>query len=339
MTRLIPASAALVATLLATGLAAQNDGPRCPNGESRADAISISVDVDAHPTRVAAVLDSLLERDGYEVRGSPGATGTWSIAPRFTWPDELKNELWVQDPHPGLQMMVGSEKRADSTHVEIAARVVCNPPTGKGADELSPLTLMAAMQLVSGLTTAMDTLKAQGVDLRAPVERSQFSIAIPDSVGPFVFAGRQDYEDPRLGTSVRYAREEDGMYFDVYVYPGPPADERCPQACAEQWVRDEAQQFIDSAPDFIQAGHFRRMDVVRNEAIAVPPGAAYRAGRHVVMEVVRGQGPATPMQSQYILYTYPGYMVKVRATYPPSTKMEGTVRTFVADLLEALVRD
>jgi hypothetical protein len=53
---------------------------------------------------------------------------------------------------------------------------------------------------------------------------------------------------------------------------------------------------------------------------------------------VRGEGPATPLESQYILYAFPGYMVKVRATYPPSTKMEGTVRTFVADLLDVLVR-
>ncbi|HEX6040554.1 hypothetical protein [Longimicrobium sp.] len=336
MIRRLPASACLLPALLATGLAAQDDRPRCPNGESRADGINISVALHAHPTRVAATLDSLLVKDGYEVRGSPNATGNWSIAPRFTYLDETRGEEWTQAPHPGVLLMVATAARADSTDVEIGARVLCNPPSGKAEDAMSPVGLLTAMHLAAGLTMAMDTLAARGVDLHAPVRRSRVSIQIPDSVGEFAFAGREDYEDPRLGSSVRYARESDGLFFDVYVYPGPPADERCPQACAEDWVREEAQGFIDSGPELIRRGHFRRMNVKRNEPIPVTDGAGYRAGREIVMEVEREDAPGTPMESRYILFSYPGFLVKVRGTYPPSDKAEGTVRAFVSEMLVKL---
>lgn len=337
MIRLLPASACVLVALLSTGLAAQDNAPACPRGESEDDGIGVSVVLDVHPTRVAASLDSLLETGGWEVRRSPQSTGAWSIAPRFTYPDEVKDEAWVQHPHPGVMLRVGTEARGDSTLVEVGARLICNPASGKPEDDVSPLTLLSATMLVAELTTVMDTLEAHGVDLRAPVPRAGFSLPIPDSVGDFAFVRREDFDDPRLGTSVRYGREADGMYFDVYVYPGPPANEKCPVSCAETRVMEETQSFIDSAPDFIQRGYFRRMDVKRNEAVTVPNGAAYRAGRHLVMEVVRGQGSTEPLESQFILYSFPGYMVKARVTYAPSPEMEGTVRTFVANLLQAFV--
>jgi hypothetical protein len=331
MIRLRSASACILAALFATGLSAQTDSPRCPDGESDDEAISIDVTVAAHPTRVARTLDSLLVTTGYVIQDAPQGAGRWSIAPRFTWTDELKETEFARGPHPGVQMFVTSEVAGDSTRVEVGARVVCRA----GTEELA-VEMMAAATLANDFASSLDSLRALGVDLSAPVERKQSGIQIPDSVARFAFAGREDFDDPRLGSSVRYAREEDGMYFDVYVYPGPPADSSCPRECVESWVEKEAQGFIDSGPEFLRRGYFRRMDVKRNEAVPVPAGAAYRAGRHVVMEVVRGEGPATPMESQYILYSFPDYMVKVRATYAPSTKMEGTVRTFVAELLEAL---
>jgi hypothetical protein len=337
MVRLLSASACLLSTLLAAALSAQGQPPRCPDGEADSDGISVSMTVAAHPTRVANTLDSLLLSGGYVIYSAPSGEGAWEIAPRFTWPEAAESEEWAQGRHPGLLLMVGSEAKGDSTRVDIGARVLCRSASDAAAGGLPFLEMYSATQLAAGVTTSLDSLEAAGVDLAAEVDRPGFSLTAPEAVGEFRLAGREDFDDPRLGTSVRYARR-DGFYFDVYVYPGVPADSSCPRACAEERVEEETDEFVDSFREFISRGYYRRMDVRSNERVDVPAGVPWRAGRRLVMEVVRGQGPTTPLESQYILYSFPGYMVKVRVTYPPSPETAETVRAFVAELLPALTR-
>lgn len=331
MIRLLPAFAWALAALLATGLSAQNAPRRCPDGEADDDGIQIDVSVAAHPTRVARTLDSLLVTSGYAIRDAPQATGRWSIAPRFTWLDDFADTGIPRGEHPGVLLFVESAMEGDSVRVEVGARVLCK----SGSDETT-VGMLSAATLVTGLTMSLDTLRKRGVDLSEPAPRAVTSLQVPETVGDFRLTGREDFENPRLGSSFRYGREEDGMYFDVYIYPGPSADSSCPRSCAEGRVDQEAEGFVGSLEELIRRGYYRRMDVTRDERLPVPDGAAFRAGRQVVMEVVRSEGSAAPAESQFILYSFPGYMVKVRATYAPSTKMEGTVRTFVSDLLDAL---
>lgn len=333
MIRLLPAPACALAVLLATSLSAQDGPSRCPNGPSDADGIAVSVSAVAHPTQVAGLLDSLLVENGYVIKDAPASAGEWVIAPRFTWTDAEKETDMAREPHPGLLLSAYTEPRGDSVRVEVGARVLCRT---KSAEEVHPLALLAASMLVAQITGTLDSLEAAGADLSRPVERRGFSVRFPDEVGGFRLAGREDFDDPRLGTSLRY-RREDGMYFDVYVYPGPRADSTCPVACAEARVREETDGFVDSFGELINRGYYRRIDVRRNEALPVPDGAPWRAGRELVMEVVRGQGPTTPLLSRFILYSFPGYQVKVRVTHPPTDEMEGVVRAFVAALLTELV--
>lgn len=333
MTRLLAASACALAALLATDVHAQDAPRRCPDGEADSQGISLNVSVQAHPTRVASTLDSLLVAGGWVIQKAPNGAGRWQIEPRFTWQEELLREDAERGPHPGVFLVVETEERADSTHVQASAQAIC-----KAGDESESLVeLISVAGVATELISVLDTLKAHGVDVTAAVERSVFQVSYPEAVGEFGLVDREVFPDPRLGTSLRYERA-DRMYFDVYVYPGVPADSTCPVACAEDRVAAEVEDFTGSFPDLIARGYYRRMDVVSDDAVAVPEGAAWRAGREVVMEVVRGQGPATPMESRFILYSFPGFMVKVRATNPPSTKAAGTVQQFVADLLELLVR-
>lgn len=333
MIRLLSASACALAALLSTDLHAQDTPRRCPDGEADGEGISINVSVRAHPTRVARTLDSVLVAGGWVIQNAPNGAGRWQIEPRFTWQEELLREDARRRPHPGVFLVVATEARADSTYVQASAQALC-----KAGEDETVVELISVAGVATGLTSALDTLKAHGVDVTAPVERSVFQISYPEAVGDFRLVDREVFDDPRLGTSLRYGREEDRMYFDVYVYPGVPADATCPVACAEDRVAAEVNEFVGSFRQLIDGGYYRRMDVVSDDAVAVPEGAAWRAGRELVMEVVRGQGPATPMESRFILYSFPGYMVKVRSTNPPSTKAAGTVQQFVADLLELLVR-
>lgn len=335
MIRVLSASTCVfaLAALLATDLAAQNGPPPCPGGEADDEGISISVSVMAHPTRVARTLDSVLANGGWDVRSAPRDVGRWQIQPRFTWQQDLLREGAEPGAHPGVFLVVETEAQGDSTRVKAGAQALCR--TEGESESLAEMISVAGV--ATGLTSALDSLAAHGVDLAAAVERSRVDVGYPQAVGDFRLLGRQDYEDRRLGTSLRYGRQSDDMYFDVYVYPGVPANSTCPVACAEERVANEVNGFVDGFQDLIDRGQYRRMEVVRNEALAVPAGAAWRAGRELVMEVVRGQGPDTPLESRFILYAFPGFMVKVRATNPPSAAVSGTVQQFVADLLEQLV--
>lgn len=333
MTRHPAPFACALAALLATSVHAQSGAQRCPDGEADEEGISVSLALDAHPARVARTVDSLLVAGGYVVHGSPPRTGRWSIAPRFTWPEEVRDEELARGPHPGVQVGVETEARGDSTHVQVGARALCR---GAGESEMA-VELLSAATLATGLTAALDSLRAAGVDVAAAVERPGFQISYPETVGDFRLARREDYEDPRLGSRLRYGRG-DGTFIDVYVYPGVKADSTCPVACAEDRVAAEVNEFVGSFPELVRRGYYRRMDVTGDDAVAVPEGAPWRAGRELVMEVVPGEGPATPQESRFILYSFPGYMVKVRATHPPSATAAGTTRRFVADLLAQLAR-
>src|SRR5829696_6739384 len=104
MTNLLRPLFCAAALLAAGNLAAQT--PECRHGPDDEKGMSLSVAMLAHPTRVAAALDSLLRVQGYEVSSSPAATGVWSVEPRFTWLAEVKDEDWHGEDHPGVQVSV-----------------------------------------------------------------------------------------------------------------------------------------------------------------------------------------------------------------------------------------
>jgi hypothetical protein len=319
------------AALLAAGtLSAQTPG--CRHGEADDDGIQVSVAVLAHPARVAATVDSLLRVQGYSVNGSPQGLGRWNVEPRFTWPPEVEEEDWHGDEHPGVQVSVETEARGDSVAIQVGARTLCKVPQVKGGPEDIGLMveLLSATMLATGLPEALDSLRAAGVDPLTPVSRERETVQAPEAVGKFRTVGRQDYPDPRMGTNVRYARD-DGRYVDIYVYPGVRVDSACDAACA---VDAEADGFVAGIPELVRSGRYEQMEMAGDERLQPGPGARWAYGRHLRLKVrVGGEG----RDSHYYLYSFPGFFLKVRATFPPSADTLRDVTAFVDELLRKLM--
>jgi hypothetical protein len=318
------------ALLLACGLRAQ-EAPRCPAGPADEEGINISVTVGAHPTRVAAVVDSLLAAGGYQVRSSPEGAGRWSIVPRFTYGDDVRGEAWVVDPHPGVQVMVDAEAEADSTALRIAARSLCKVEGGGEMDAGRMVEMLAAMQLAAGVTSTLDTLAAAGVDLAAAVERGKATIQAPQDVAGFRIADFHEYDDPAAGVRVRYTRGKNDPYVDVFVYPGAP--QGCDAACGARVVNEEVDGFRGDLPELVRRGYAERMEVRTDETLTPPAGAGWVFGRALEIDMRAG---GQDLDSRYYLFAFPGYKIKLRATYPPSVETTAVVRAFVDALLPQL---
>ncbi|HEY0035787.1 MAG TPA: hypothetical protein VGB66_03820 [Longimicrobium sp.] len=322
--------APVAALLLAAPLTAQDAPPLCPGDQADDEIATVSATLHAHPTRVASVMDSVLMEENYTVIRAPQGEGNWQLAPRFAWVEGEKEIAPGIREHPGIQLYVGTEARGDSTHLEVGAQVLCRPAgAGAKAEVPTALELMSALSVLGEFTQRMDTLEARGVAMNEPVERPGFALSFPDSLAGFAFRSRRDYDDPRLGASARYARA-DGMSADVYLYAGPPADSTCPLACAEEYAQEQAKEFADLIPELIRRGQISAASVQRNDAVAVPAGARWRAGRHLVATVEQG---GQPRESHFYLFLFPSYQVKVRATFPASDELRQAVQALVDDAL------
>lgn len=331
--------AAAAAALAAAGTLSAQDAPRpCPNGDADQEGIEVNFAVLAHPTRVAATVDSVLRAQGYTVHDSPAGLGRWHVEPRFTWLPEIASEDWLGDEHPGVQLIVSTDPAGDSTRVYAGARALCNVPEVEGApDGVGQMLEMASATLLAGgVLEALDTLQARGGDPTAAVERiqeEQGAVTAPPELAGFRLVDRHDYEDPAMGTSVRYGRDQDDLYLDVYVYPGVPVDEGCDPACA---VNTEVDGFIGDFPKLVRAGYYEHLDVAADERMQPPAGAPWRYGRQLTM-TVRRQGQE--LESRYWLYAMPGYVVKVRSTYPASPGARADVQAFADALPAGLVTE
>lgn len=331
MTRLFR-TLACASALLATGtLAAQTP---CRHGEAEQKGLFLSASTPAHPTRVAASVDSILRAQGYTVSSAPQAEGEWTIAPRFTWLPELDTATWHGAEHPGVRVMVQTEVRRDSTALTVGAQTLCKVPPVPGGPEIDDIVeLFSASLIIAGVLQSMDSLRAGGTDPATPVDRQLTTVQAPPEVAGFHIVNRHDYPDPAYGTNIRYGRDRDGRYVDIYVYPGVPVDSACDAACA---VDTEADGFIQGIPELVRAGHYQSFELANDERLRPGAGAAWAYGRHLTF---RGKRNGETVDSQYYLYSFPGFVVKVRATYPQgSAAAQAEVQTFVDDLLRKMIR-
>lgn len=323
---------ACVAAVFAAAPASAQNERGCRRGPADGEGIIVNVAVAAHPTRVAAVLDSLLAAQGYTLIHSPRGAGEWRVEPRFGWIRDGLDPRVMQWEHPGVQLSLAAEEDGDSTRVTAGARALCRVPASPddpSADPEALVELTTSGLLAAALVQQVDSLRASGVDLATPVARGR-SVAYPAEVAGFRLEGRHDYPDPRYGVNLRYTRGG-GAYVDVYVYPGVRVDAACDAACA---VGQEADGFVSGLPELVRSGSYERMEVTGDRPLHPGAGAPWAFGRHVALRV-RRQGRT--MDSQFYLYSFPGFMVKVRATYAPSDAMQRDVEAFVAELLTRLL--
>jgi hypothetical protein len=227
---------------------------------------------------------------------------------------------------------VATEARGDSTAIELGARTLCKVPSAPdGPEDIGTMVeLISATSIAAGLSEALASLRAAGVDPLTPVSRERERVQAPEVVGKFRTVGRHDYPDPRMGTNVRYARD-DGRYVDIYVYPGVRVDSACDAACA---VDAEADGFVAGIPELVRAGHYEQMEMAGDERLQPGTGAPWAYGRHLRLKV-RLEGEVK--DSHYYLYSFPGFFLKVRATFPSSADPLRDVTAFVDELLRTLV--
>lgn len=191
------------------------------------------------------------------------------------------------------------------------------------------LLSVAALACGGGVRTSRAPLgSASSATIRAP---EIFVLAFPDSVGRFGVLKRHDYDDPRLGTQVRYAGPSD-LEIDTFIYPGPPADSSCPVACATAQAEGEVRGFIESFPELRRRGYVESI-TVRSDTVLHAAGGGWRAARHLVLDVRRD---GMSQESQFRLYVFDGYEVKVRATYPRGLEAPGALDAFVTEFLDRL---
>jgi hypothetical protein len=319
------------ALLSAGSLRAQNRLPVCPHGEADQQGINMTVTLPAHPTRVAATVDSVLQAEGYTVRRSPAALGRWMVEPRFTWLQGVESQgAWHGDEHPGVEVAVSTEARGDSTRLVAGARALCNvPPVASDSGSVGQLVeMISATKLAADVSRAMDTLRANGVDLTTPVPRTQSvlpSVTAPMEVAGFRLASRHDYDHPRQGSRLQYLRD-DGFFVNVFVYPGVEVDDSCDAACA---VNTEVEGFIRDFPALVRAGHYEELEVMGGEALQPGAGDSWGYGRYLALRV---KHEGRTLESPYWVYSFPHFFLKVRASYPSSPAKLRDVQAFVAEM-------
>jgi hypothetical protein len=318
--RTLAAGAALLA---ADPLAAQT--PDCRHGRADDSPMGVDVTLPVHPTRVAPMLNALLREQGYEVSSAPSGVGSWTVAPRFTWLPAVEQEDWHGDEHPGVLLALRTEPRGDSTAVAMTARALCRVPPRMGDRSLDRMVeIVSVSHFAAGISESLENLRMGGDDLLTPADQPRGSVQAPGELAGFAIVSRQDYEDPAMGTQVRYGRDE--LYVDIFIYPGVPVTTGCDAACA---VSSAAEGFIGSLPGLVREGHYESMDVTADEPLRPSAGAPWAFGRHLTMSV-RRQGRA--LESHYWLYSMPGYFLKVRSSYPASPGARAHVQRFVDEL-------
>lgn len=329
----------LAALLLSAAQAsAQSDPPACPGARADEEGVSVGTMLSVHPTRLATAIDSVLDTRGYVILRAPQAEGTWVIEPRVTWTGDMEGDGLAKNPHPGVEVRVAVQPEGDSIRFTVFTRAICvvEPVDAElTAENLETVAeLIHATDVTSGVTGMLEGWEAAGVDMGAPVERPGFTLKAPERIGDYTLANVHTFDDARLGTGLRYEGER-AQRVDVYVYPGPPADSACPAECAAAQVDAEVDGFIESFPELIRRGYYSSLDVVRDSTRTPAPGDAWRAGRHLVVKGVTREGA---VESHFVLFAFPSYMVKVRMSVPPSADSGARVDAFVRDALAAMTQ-
>ena len=162
-------------------------------------------------------------------------------------------------------------------------------------------------------------------------DSTDVTIRVPAAVGTFKLVGRHDYADRASGTQLDYLGSG-RLPANAFVYPAPKTTQGC-ATCADSLVHAETMAFVASIPELVRRGLFRSASATQVEKLDPPPRAAWLAGRHVALSVMRN---SEARRSDFYLFLLRGYRVKVRATYIDTPGAREQVRAFTEELLRVL---
>ena len=170
-------------------------------------------------------------------------------------------------------------------------------------------------------------LRAQGSD------STGINLHIPDSIGVFANTQRKDFDDPSLGTMIRYQRA-DSLRVDVFVYPGADLTKGCPIDCARKFIDQEVDDFIGAFPEMIKRGYSDSISVVTRRTMTPAPDDRWKLGRYLRMRMVT---KGVIDNSDYYLFYLPGFRLKLRATYPADSAGASAVEDFSHQVVPAFL--
>ena len=174
---------------------------------------------------------------------------------------------------------------------------------------------------------AAPSLRAQSTD------STGINLRIPDSVGVFAETERKDFDDPSLGTMIRYQRA-DSLRVDVFVYPGADLTKQCPVDCARKYIDEEVDDFISAFPEMIKRGYSDSIAVITRRTLAPAPDDRWELGRYLRMRMVT---KGVVDNSDYYLFYLPGFRLKLRATYPADSASAIAVEAFSHQVVPAFL--
>lgn len=165
MARIAVMSVFLLATYSLPAIAQSRAGRACPHGRADAKTVEASGTLPFAVGSVREVLDSVLTARGYRGRVSD-ARGTRLSQPKFTWPQGTEGEAWHGRDSPGVEVMVRTASRGDSTDFSVLSHVVCL--SGDARPETDPESVETHLEQAAAVEIATAVAEALGKRVARP---------------------------------------------------------------------------------------------------------------------------------------------------------------------------
>jgi hypothetical protein len=157
-----------------------------------------------------------------------------------------------------------------------------------------------------------------------PYVEQQTGLTFPKTIERLKFDSAKDFGDPKLGIGIRY-RSPEGLLIDAIIYnQGLKAIAADP---TEPRVKQEADQALKDIETAAERGFYKDLKVIGREVVPLTKGGAPQAHKLSLSYTLSEK----PRESYLYLLVHKNHFVKVRATWFPAAKEDGTkdVATFM----------
>lgn len=198
---------------------------------------------------------------------------------------------------------------------------------------MRPILLPLLLPVVFG-ACASGARSATDLAAVSAASDTTLSFRIPRTIAGWRFVGRQHYDDPDLGMSVRY-RHSDSLTADLYLYPGPGFDADCDVDCARALLRSEMDTNLAMFRTLEREGRYGSVSVDATRDLTPARTDRWRVGSHVRMRIAPA-GSNQPHRSDLWLVYLPLVKMKVRATFLETPARTAALESFLASVVSTV---
>lgn len=286
-----------------------------------------------HGTVFGAAARALVEEEyTIRLRDSSEARGMLVTHPRHTWIECLEAETQAKAGHPGIEVVIFTEREGDSTAFRVTAHTLTSPQLAVGRNnERVDIALPLEVCTMAALSQRVDSILSPDTHAArtGPATRA---LVMPLKLADFALRDTQHFSTPGAGTGYRYSGTK-GLQPDVYVYPGELSRFGVDTTAA---LEAGASEFVRGLPLGRARGQFTDFEV-RSTAVARREIAGHSLLVHRV--VVEKRVRDRVLDDYFHISVIGDNYVKVRTTFQRGVGTEADVETFVSQLLETLLRD